>query len=109
MEAGAAGGARRRRGGGAWLVFLDRGGLGGRLAERLRRDGRTVFTVAAGAGFQAEGEAVTIDPARRQDYDSLVQHLRAGGGELPARVLHLWGVTGTEPGFDEAQARGCSA
>jgi acyl transferase domain-containing protein/acyl carrier protein len=93
-------------GDGAWLVFLDRGGLGARLAERLRRDGRTVSTVAAGTGFHVDGEAVTIDPARRQDYDSLVQHLRAGGGELPARVLHLWGVTGAEPGFDEAQARG---
>ena len=60
-------------------------------------------------GFQADGEAVTIDPARRQDYDSLVQHC-GPGGELPAKVLHLWGVTGAEPGFARgAGARGCSA
>ncbi len=88
---------------GGWLIFLDRGGLGERIAKRLRRDGRRVVTVSMGTGFQADGEAFTLDPARRQDYDALVQHLKS---ELPAAVLHLWGVTGTEPSFDEAQTAG---
>ena len=96
-------------GDGAWLVFLDRGGLGARLAERLRRDGRTVSTVAAGRASTADGEA---DHDRSGPAAGLRQPGPASAGrgrELPARVLHLWGVTGAEPGFDEAQARGCSA
>ncbi|HEY3566281.1 MAG TPA: type I polyketide synthase, partial [Thermoanaerobaculia bacterium] len=60
---------------GPWLVFLDRGGLGERIAARLRQEGRRVVTVAQGSAFQAEGDAVTVDPARRQDYDALVKHL----------------------------------
>ncbi len=91
---------------GRWLIFLDGGGLGERIAARLRGDGRRVSTVAAGAGFQADGEALTIDPARRQDYDALVQHLRGGEGGLPATVLHLWGITGSEPAFSAAQTAG---
>ncbi|HEY4575775.1 MAG TPA: type I polyketide synthase, partial [Thermoanaerobaculia bacterium] len=79
---------------GPWLVFLDRGGLGERLAARLRREGRRVTTVAQGPAFQAAGDAVTIDRARRQDYDALLQHVR---DEPPSTVLHLWGITGAEP------------
>ena len=90
---------------GGWLIFLDRGGLGERIAMRLRRAGLPVSTVVAGPEFQAEGETFTIDPERRQDYDSLLQHLRAAG-ELPGRVLHLWGVTGGDPGFAPAQTSG---
>lgn len=91
---------------GLWLVFLDRGGLGERIAGRLRGAGRRVVTVAQGTAFQADGDAVTIDPTRRQDYDALVKHL---GSEPPAIVLHLWGITGAkgaEPAFDEAQTTG---
>jgi acyl transferase domain-containing protein/acyl carrier protein len=88
---------------GLWLVFLDPGGLGERIADRLRREGRRVVTVAQGSGFQADGDVVTIDPARRQDYDALVQHL---GDEPPTTVLHLWGITGAEPSFDAAQTAG---
>ncbi len=88
---------------GSWLVFLDHGGLGERVAERLRREGRRVVTVAQGGAFQADEDAVTIDPARRQDYDALVKHL---GSEPPGTVLHLWGITGAEPAFDAAQTAG---
>jgi acyl transferase domain-containing protein/acyl carrier protein len=88
---------------GGWLVFLDRGGLGERIAARLRREGRRAVTVAMGSGFQADGDAVTIDPARRQDYDALIHHL---GGEPLSTVLHLWGITGAETSFAEAQTAG---
>jgi acyl transferase domain-containing protein len=88
---------------GGWLLFLDKSGLGERIADRLRSEGRRVVTVASGAAFQADGDALTIDPARRQDYDALVKHL---GNELPWTVLHLWGLTGAEPSFAEAQTAG---
>ncbi|MFL6235265.1 MAG: beta-ketoacyl synthase N-terminal-like domain-containing protein [Thermoanaerobaculia bacterium] len=88
---------------GGWLVFLDREGLGERIAARLRQEGRRVVTVARGSSFQADGDALTVDSARRQDYDALVKHL---GHELPWTVLHLWGITGSEPSFGDAQTAG---
>ncbi|HEY0554506.1 MAG TPA: acyltransferase domain-containing protein, partial [Thermoanaerobaculia bacterium] len=85
-----------------WLLFLDSAGLGGRIAARLRAEGRELFTVAAGDGFAEAGEgAFTIDPARRQDYDALLQ--RTG---TPAKILHLWGLTGEETPFTAAQTAG---
>jgi acyl transferase domain-containing protein/acyl carrier protein len=50
---------------GRWLIFLDGQGVGERIADRLRRDGHEVFTVARG-----------------QDYDL--------HESLPDRILHLW-------------------
>jgi iturin family lipopeptide synthetase A len=85
-----------------WLIFLDQQGLGERMAARLRGEGRAVATVAAGSAFQAVGDAFTIDPGRRQDYDALIRHL----GRVPGRILHLWGVTADEPSFDEAWTAG---
>ncbi|HEX9942198.1 MAG TPA: beta-ketoacyl synthase N-terminal-like domain-containing protein [Thermoanaerobaculia bacterium] len=92
---------------GSWLIFLDRCGLGERLASRLRGEGRSVVTVAAGGPFQAAGEMAVLDPSRREDYEALAHHLREAGG-LPARVVHLWGLTpeGEEPGFEEAREAG---
>jgi acyl transferase domain-containing protein/acyl carrier protein len=73
-----------------WLLFVDGGGLGERIAARLRREGREVFTVKPGGGFEDLGEGTfAIDPARRQDYDALL-HAVPG----VSRMLHLWGVTG---------------
>ena len=92
--------------GAEWLVFLDREGLGARIAERLRREGREVATVAAAGGFRAAGGDFGIDPSRREDYDALFHHLRDAGGRLPSKILHLWGVTAGEPSFAEAQTAG---
>jgi acyl transferase domain-containing protein/acyl carrier protein len=95
---------------GSWLLFLDGGGLGERAAERLRRGGHRVVTVAsntASASFsEAEGGAFTLDPAKREDYESLIQHLRGREEGLPTHVLHLWGATAEEPAYDEAQRMG---
>jgi acyl transferase domain-containing protein len=95
--------------GGSWLLFLDRCGVGERLAERLRQGGSEVLTVAAGDAFAADGEgAWRLDPGAREDYDALVHALRdrAPGGALPERIVHLWSLTRDEPGFDQAQRLG---
>jgi acyl transferase domain-containing protein len=77
-----------------WFLFLDGGGLGGRIADRLRREGHEVFTVEAGT----------------QDYGALLQSVRGTDGSLPGKILHLWGLTGgdagDEPGFEAAQEAG---
>jgi acyl transferase domain-containing protein len=74
-----------------WLIFLDDGGLGERIAARLRGQGHAVFTVMAGSA------------SRREDYDALLKDL---GGEIPGKILHLWGLTAAEPSFAEAQTAG---
>ncbi len=92
----------------AWLVFADGLGLGERVAARLRERGDRVATVAAGAAFSSPGGGVfTLAADRRADYDALLKALREeSGGALPAGIVHLWGVTGGDPGFAAAQAAG---
>ncbi len=89
----------------SWLVFLDRGGLGERLAARLRREGHGVITVAAGNEHaELADDAYAVDPAALGGYERLVERLRATG--MPERIVHLWGVTDEEPAYDEAQRSG---
>jgi acyl transferase domain-containing protein len=91
---------------GSWLIFLDRQGFGERLAGRLRTAGHAVTTVVPGGELADLGSgAFAIHPGRRQDYDALLQRLRAAG-DLPERILHLWSVTAEEPSFAEAQTSG---
>jgi acyl transferase domain-containing protein/acyl carrier protein len=73
---------------GRWLVFLDSGGIGERLAGRLRSEGRSVVTMAAPP----------------PDYEALIHRLRDDGG-LPTKIVHLWG-RGEIPDFETAQERG---
>jgi acyl transferase domain-containing protein/acyl carrier protein len=89
---------------GGWLVFLDRGGIGGQLAFRLRVEGRSVATVEAGEAFHAEAGAVTLLPSRSQDYEALIHHLRDNGG-LPTRMVHLWSLE-NDLDFAAAQEQG---
>ena len=54
--------ARRQRGSGrsgsagAWLIFADRGGIGAKLAERLKQFGQLSFLVSAGERFGQAAE-----------------------------------------------------
>ena len=120
-SSGSSGSAGETSSTGAWAALLagpagaeEHGeapsGLGERIAARLRAGGCAVFTVVPGAGFADLGEgAFTVDPVRRADYDALLDHLRAGGGELPGHVLHLWGLTTREPDFAAAQSAGLAS
>jgi acyl transferase domain-containing protein len=74
---------------GPWLVFADRSGVGDRLADRLRREGREVVVVAAGES--GAGHPYALDPGKRAAYGELVAHLREEG-KLPRRVVHLWTI-----------------
>ncbi len=68
---------------GGWLIFLDETGLGERLAERLRGEGRVVATARRAADL---------------DYAALLQGA--------SNVVHLWGVTAGEPAPREALEAG---
>jgi non-ribosomal peptide synthase protein (TIGR01720 family) len=86
-----------------WLVFIDECGLGSQLVERLEQEGQPVVAVTTGSRFVSIGERVyAIDPQQRDDYDALLNELRAAN-QLPQRILHLWNVTsnGDAPSGDE--------
>ena len=87
-----------------WLVFLDDGGWGELLTQRLREAADQVVTVRAGSEFCREGRDFTVNPKHRQDYGALVDCLREGNA-FPQAVIHLWtlrppgqGTAGTRRG-----------
>jgi acyl transferase domain-containing protein/acyl carrier protein len=76
-----------------WLVLLDDCGLGSRLVRRIEGLGRRVATVSVGSEFAKTSErAYVLNPQRHEDYERLVEDLRAAG-LTPERIIHLWSVT----------------
>jgi acyl transferase domain-containing protein/acyl carrier protein len=98
-EAGAD--ARRR-----WLVFMDGGGLGRELVQRLERDGQPVVAVTAGERFERlAGGEYAVNPRIRDDYVSLIEELRAID-RSPSTIVHLWSITSVRrPLLESAQFR----
>ncbi|AWK88323.1 type I polyketide synthase [Azospirillum thermophilum] len=78
-----------------WLVLRDGFGAGDVLASRLAMQGVRVTTVSPGDAFAWTGEAATLDPRREEEYRALARSLREAG-RLPARIVHLWSLTGTD-------------
>jgi len=77
---------------GTWVLFADAGGLGDRLAERLRGRGCDAVAVRPGLRlFRDDRGDYEIDPWRFDDYAALLADL-AGQGREPAVAVHLWGV-----------------
>ncbi len=75
---------------GRWLIFADRAGLGGKLADRLRSRGEHCVLVSAGERFEPpEGDASRLDPRRREDFERL---LREGDGMPWRGIVHLWAL-----------------
>ena len=77
---------------GPCLVFADQTGLADALAPRLREQLGTVIMVRMGQGFSGGGDEYAIDPARREDYETLLRELRAAG-RWPRSLVFAWGVT----------------
>ena len=74
---------------GPWLVFLDGSGIGERLASRLPGP---VIRVMPGRRLKrvSEGRYI-IGPGHRDEYDSLIEELRAAD-RLPENIVHLWAL-----------------
>ncbi|HEV7516622.1 MAG TPA: beta-ketoacyl synthase N-terminal-like domain-containing protein, partial [Thermoanaerobaculia bacterium] len=89
-------GARLAREAGPWLLFLDREGVGERLAARLGEAGAEVATVPAGD---------IGGPGGREGYGRLLRELRAQG-RFPRRIVHLGSAGAGELGFAAAQEAG---
>jgi acyl transferase domain-containing protein len=74
-----------------YLLFMDRGGVGQRLRQRLTQAGQHVIAVYEGDAFHHRGnDEYTLSPERgREGYASLITDL-VERGRTPERVVHLW-------------------
>ncbi|MEP7218897.1 MAG: KR domain-containing protein, partial [Bacteroidota bacterium] len=74
------------------LVFVDRCGLGEKLAKAMGLNGEEVVTVSIGERYERLApDRYTIDPGRLEDYDALFGQL-VEEGRAPSLILHLWSV-----------------
>ncbi len=73
-----------------WLLFLDRLGVGERLAARLQELGQEVIGIEPGEMYARTSErSFLLDPRDPVGYETLL----ASVGAAPDRVVHLWGLT----------------
>ncbi|VEP18730.1 Polyketide synthase [Hyella patelloides LEGE 07179] len=83
---------------GCCLVFVDECGLGALVLKRLEAEGGNVITVKIGEQFSRESKSTkgqtiyTINPRKRDDYDTLIEELIALD-LLPKTIVHLWSLT----------------
>ncbi len=78
------------------LLFLDKLGLGAKLAKLLRNSGQDVSLVEAGSSFQQTGdETFVINPTEEEDYRALWAEL-AARDRLPRTIVHLWSLSNSE-------------
>lgn len=82
--------------GGAWLLLMDREGVGAALAGKLAALGQScVRVVSTGAYETIEPGLLAIDPASPEDYVRVVREAIDGGRWLG--VVHLVGLDSTSP------------
>ena len=74
------------------LLFADRGGVAAAVATELRRRGRRVVLVRAGAAWETDGgDEYTVDPGSEEDLRRLLAGLDIPRMPL-ARVMHCWSL-----------------
>ena len=75
-----------------YLIFRDSLGLTDAIVQQLQHEGREFILVDAGSDFHRVGKnRFVIRPGVREDYDTLLAQVRAGG-QMPLTILHLWSV-----------------
>ncbi|GHG84801.1 type I polyketide synthase [Comamonas sp. JC664] len=88
-----------------WLLFVDSGGVGQALAERLRQQGHEVTTVEVGSGFsRLDTHRYAVDPRVREDIGAVLRALKESPRPVE-QLVHLWSLDASSS-FDEAQERG---
>jgi acyl transferase domain-containing protein/thioesterase domain-containing protein/acyl carrier protein len=76
-----------------WLVFVDECGLATKIISQLEADGQDVISVFARQEFSKKSDcSYTINPQKREDYDTLITELLAQN-KTPQHIIHLWSVT----------------
>ncbi|MEA2632317.1 MAG: hypothetical protein QOE66_2536, partial [Chloroflexota bacterium] len=80
---------------GRWLIFADVGGLGDRLAEKLRSRGNActlLRTGSAGIAWDQSDEHSPIRTIRPDDLPRLIESLFVPGAPAVCGVIHLWNL-----------------
>ena len=91
----------------SWLLLLDEGTVGRKLAAKLRMMRKEVITVAAsedGGYSHPHPDAYLVDPQEPAHLKQVIGDLREQGF-IPGRIVHLWNLT-DEQDFDTLQAFG---
>ena len=82
-----------------WLLFLDETGLGREISKQLKTSGHEVLEVVVGNKYKRRGAgSYSIRPGVRDDYDELLKDI-VKREHPPARIVHLWPVTGANAGL----------
>jgi acyl transferase domain-containing protein/NADPH:quinone reductase-like Zn-dependent oxidoreductase/acyl carrier protein len=94
---------------GAWIILCDAAGLGDALADALIARGARCLRVRQGAGWQRTGaDARTIDPARSDQWDTLIGDDAWRAGLELTGIVHLWSLDVTpleQPGAEPTGQR----
>ncbi len=83
---------------GKWLIFMDRAGVGQRLAQQLAAQGETCFGVWLGNAYSVvETGMYRVDVASTDDIERVLQDV-SRSSTLPWHgVIHLWSLDATPP------------
>jgi amino acid adenylation domain-containing protein len=78
---------------GHWLLFVDRGGVGERLADQLRARGESCSLVWPGAAFERlDDNGYRVSPELAEDMKRLLAEV-FGANPVPCRgMVHLWNL-----------------
>ena len=82
-----------------WLILADRGGVGLRLAEKVRASGARATIVKAGCALRRTGEfEFEMSPGNSDDFDLLLDEIDEHSNGRLLEVVHLWSLdtTGAE-------------
>jgi len=93
-----------------WLIFADRGGVGGKLSALLRSRGDVTTLVFAGESFRKVEQGFQVDPANPADFHAVFGETQKDG--LGGGIVHLWSLDShtedADPaGVGTAVALGC--
>ncbi|WP_091834465.1 type I polyketide synthase [Marininema halotolerans] len=90
------------KGGGSpatWLLFVDKEGVGKKVAAGLQAEGHQVVLVSAQTSFVDHGHGnYGMDATKEEDYQSLFKKLRKRG-VFPDRIVHFWNVSHEDEGL----------
>jgi acyl transferase domain-containing protein/acyl carrier protein len=86
-----------------WLMFMDDGGLGTRIAERLERANQKVIRVLSGEEFRWLDERLcVVNPRSKDDYHTLLKDLRVSD-KIPDQIVHLWSLEPERDGLSRGE------
>jgi phthiocerol/phenolphthiocerol synthesis type-I polyketide synthase E len=84
----------------SWLLFVEPGGLGARLADHLAMKGYEVTTVAPGAVLRQVGVGAYEIDAQRDDACATLLAELVRARRRPDRIVYLWSLLEPPPGAD---------